>query len=138
MYNNLRTFKKSLGSIILTMFFGISFMLCSCNSNKYKTNNNSSEEILNGKTNSDENGNVFYVNRETAAGTCKECFDEMFDYFRVNDDLAIKSMIREGRMIILQEGEKLYLVEGEYTHGVFRLEGSTQKLWVVREHVTER
>jgi len=77
----------------------------------------------------------YNITNETYAATSKENFDEMFMYIADNDKYAINLMILNGQVRILQKGLKVRLVDNHFAYSVIREHGSTQKYWVVTEHI---
>lgn len=140
--------KKQSEPIPIHIWIGILFIILivigsiihSCNKSYSESTDFENSEIIKSETenNSQESkyeGITYHITQDTYAATCEECFDEMFDYFKNNDQEAIQIMINEGRMKMLYEGQRLYLVDGSLTHAVLREKGSTQKLWIVNEHI---
>ncbi|MCI9846471.1 hypothetical protein [Flavobacterium pectinovorum] len=131
-------------AILFILFLIIGSIVHSCSKsntqdvNKYEEKNieTSAEENIDAKT-EDNNYSVttYYVKQQTYAGTCEECFDEIFDYCKVDDRKALQTMEYEGKMKILHEGQKVYLLDAGLTYAIVREEGSTEKLWVVNEHI---
>lgn len=74
---------------------------------------------------------------DTYAGTSEENFDEMFQYFRINDNLAIVELQHENKIKFLPKDSEVYILSYHYTHYIVREKASTEKLWVVREHITK-
>ncbi|MDK2410782.1 hypothetical protein QHH11_16240 [Aphanizomenon sp. PH219] len=75
-----------------------------------------------------------------AGATSREDMDRLFDYAKQNDNQAIKSMLLQGRAMVLKGGDKVFVVGCE---GVLcavtkiRLEGTTQELYVPTEAVSK-
>lgn len=131
-------------AILFILFLIIGSIVHSCS--KSNTQDDNQYEQVNIETTAEEKNEVttednnysvttYYVKQQTYAGTCEECLDEIFDYCKVDDRKALKTMEYEGRMKILQEGQKVYLLDAGLTYAIVREEESTEKLWVVVEHI---
>lgn len=130
--------------VLFTLFLIIITIIHSCSKSKkfdiskYKKESN---EIMNNENietiskNSTNSLTEYYIKQQTYAGTCEECFDEIFDYCKVDDRVALRSMEEKGRMKILYKGQKVYLLDSGYTYAIVREDGATEKLWVVSEHI---
>ncbi|MBA7583495.1 hypothetical protein ES708_25440 [subsurface metagenome] len=81
---------------------------------------------------------LYYINTTTYAATSKTNYDEMFRYISVGDEQALSSIMFYGQMKTLSAGTEVYLVNSHFSYCIVRLKGSTQHLWVVREHITKK
>jgi len=85
--------------------------------------------------NNNSNTSEYIITNETYVGTSKENFDEMFRYIADNDTYALNLMILNGDVRTLQKGLKVRLISNHFAYSVIREQGSTQKYWVVTEHI---
>jgi ribosomal protein S27E len=81
---------------------------------------------------------LYYVNTTTYATTSKADFDEMFDYIVDKDQDAISNMIQSGRIITIHKGTEVFLEKAAFGYDVVRARGSTQKLWIPMEVITQK
>ncbi|MDR6843875.1 hypothetical protein [Flavobacterium granuli] len=103
---------------------------------RWSDSNQSSNSKYN--SNRSESSNTYQVTQVTYAATSEETFHNMFKYFRVNDQEVINQLLYNEDLIILPEGTKLYLLGGNgITYAIVREKGSTQKLWVVPQHISK-
>lgn len=77
----------------------------------------------------------YRITNETYVATSKQNFDEMFIYIADRDTYALNLMILNGQVRILQKGLKVKLVDNHFLYSVIREQGSTQKYWIVTEHI---
>ena len=122
------------GCFILILLAIIVFILirnCS-NSNSYKENNPSpSEQTV--------PGNRFYVNRDVIfVATSKESFDIMIDCVNTGDKKALDKMLMNGDLKYLYKNDIVYVHSVRIGYCIIRLEGSTEKLWVNTEVITQK
>lgn len=126
-------------AILFILFIIIGSIVDSCS----KSTKQSSSPSDNSETNivsedNDYSVTTYFLKQDTYAGTCKECFDEIFDYCKVDDRNALRRMASEGRMKLLYKGQKVYLLGVGLGYSLIREDGSNQKLWVVREHIEKK
>jgi hypothetical protein len=81
---------------------------------------------------------TYIVNTDTYAATSKTVYDEMFGYISVRDQQALSILLLSGNVKLLSQGTKVYIENAHLTYYVVRTYGSTQKLWVVSEHISEK
>jgi hypothetical protein len=81
---------------------------------------------------------VWVVNQTTYVATSQESFREMFRYINNKDEQALSSLILSGKVRALSPGTELFLVRGGFTNSVVRVKGSTQELWIVNEHMSQK
>lgn len=80
----------------------------------------------------------YHTTQVTYVATSEETFHDMIKYFRVNDQEVINQLLYNGELIILPEGTELYLLGGNgVTYAIAREKGSTQKLWVIPQHISK-
>ena len=91
-----------------------------------------------GDNDSSSSSTLYYMNTTTYAATSKANFDEMFRYINDNDEQALSSLMLYGQMKTLSTGTEVYLVSSHFSYCIVRLRGSTQNLWVVTEHITQK
>ncbi|MDX9694156.1 MAG: hypothetical protein RBT49_00030 [Bacteroidales bacterium] len=62
----------------------------------------------------------------------------MFRYIREKDEQALSILMFNGKMKTLSSGTEVYLVSSHFSYCVVHLKGSTQNLWVVTEHISQK
>jgi DNA-directed RNA polymerase subunit RPC12/RpoP len=87
--------------------------------------------------NSSSTTTLYKVNTTTYVGTSKVNYDEMFDYLSTSDMQALSSLMMNGQVELLTPGTEVYLLNAHFGYAVVRLNGSTQKLWIVTEHISK-
>ena len=78
----------------------------------------------------------YYVNQESFATADKDEFDEMYGYVVDNDMKALRTMLDNGRIVVLPKGTPISIVEAHLSYNVIRVKGYTQKLWIAMERVS--
>ena len=84
---------------------------------------------------SDIINSIQIIKSDTYAATSEEDFDEMFSYFRTDDQLAIFQLQYDNRIKFLATGTEVHIISYHHTHFIVRIKGTTKNLWVVREHI---
>jgi hypothetical protein len=79
----------------------------------------------------------YYVNTTTYVATSKSSFDEMFMYINDGDNQALSTLMSYGEVQTLSAGTKVNLISSHFSYCVVRRQGSTSKLWVVKEHISK-
>tara|TARA_R110001592_G_scaffold363285_1_gene683190 strand:+ start:134 stop:967 length:834 start_codon:yes stop_codon:yes gene_type:complete len=80
---------------------------------------------------------LYKVNTTTYVGTSKANYDEMFNYLSTSDMQALSSLMLKGQVELLTSGTEVYLLNAHFGYAVVRINGSTQKLWIVTDHITK-
>jgi hypothetical protein len=76
------------------------------------------------------------VNQESFATMNKDEFDKMYDYVVGNDMQALRTMLENGRIVVLPKGTSISIVEVHFSYNVIRVKGYRQKLWIGMERVS--
>lgn len=76
------------------------------------------------------------MNQESFATMNKDEFDEMYDYVVGNDMQALRTMLDNGRIVVLPTGTPISIVEVHFGYNVIRVKGFRQKLWIATERVS--
>lgn len=76
------------------------------------------------------------ITTATFGATSKELSEKVTRYAIDKDAAAIMQLIQRGSVILLQPGQKVYLVETSLLSGLVkvRLKGSTDEVWIPIEH----
>lgn len=125
--NDTKTSNTPRGMAIAIAVIGVVWIIGSFSGSTKSTSNQQNTQS--------ESTTSYHVTQDTYAATSEENFDEMFKYFKVNDEEAIATFLNNGNMVILSKGTELYLLDYKYTYSIVREKDSTQELWVVPEHI---
>lgn len=90
--------------------------------------------LVNGS--SSVNETVIVVNTQSFATYSKADFDEMYQYVADQDEDALRKMLNSGRIILLEKGTRVNLVDVHLGYSIIRQRGSTEKLWIASERVS--
>ena len=81
------------------------------------------------------NGSQYVITDNTYAATSKENYDQMFEYISYNDEYAVKLMILQSQVKILEKGVNIILIENHFSYSIVRETNSYNKFWVVSDHI---
>lgn len=124
---------KALSTIIgAVIIFYFAFIKNEGTSNNNHSSSSSSFENYN----ESNQGSGYYVNQESFATMNKDEFDEMYGYVVGNDMQALRTMLDNGRIVVLPKGTPISIVEVHFGYNVIRVKGYRQELWIAMERVS--
>lgn len=100
-------------------------------SNNYSSGSSSSDSYSESSQLSE-----YYINQESFSTMNKSDFDEMYDYVVNNDMQALRTMVTDGRIVVLAKGTEISIVDVHFSYNIIRVKGYTQKLWIAIERVS--
>lgn len=79
-----------------------------------------------------------YFTKEGYYGTyTDDDLDKLLGLIANEDDLAINTMYRNGRIIVIPANRKAYILKSKFTGSVkIRIEGNTTEFWTVTKAIT--
>ena len=95
---------------------------------KFTENNDNSSSSSSSYT-----GNYRIVNKDTYGAYTEKDFDLMFDCINNRDTNCLSSLIYQGRIILVNKGTKVSVIDSKFGQVKVRINGTTETLWIVIE-----